>query len=421
MPIEHSATGGDLRPASETWRPGSAASRLFFGLALGAALFGGCGSDSPANADQSELPRPVGPAPTNDPLKRDFTNVGGLDSSANTLTVYQYATPASVAVNVGNLSVDLTCARKNVWYDYADLRVALLRSGCAVLENREAASQAERDAENQAKNQGIERWAPYPKASAPQPEASPSRFSAFLAWLKDNWDGLLGTILGLLGLSWVAAKIDKIRKGRKIDVVLTGLPSAGKTDLWTAWRNDMAPRSNASPTAGARRMTDLEPVPFGRYTIYPEIVDTAGGDPSLVVQQLQGKRRLAKQVLLVVLAPTRTNASSQQNAIDQSYILEQKGFINLPQALVGDTGKLKPALVVVFVSKFDLVSGHTPYDTSSSAALHEVETLFAPHRDAISSQCRKANIPFEWIVGSARKGWGVRELRDALRKVVTAK
>ena len=106
--------------------------------------------------------------------------------------------------------------------------------------------------------------------------------------------------------------------------------------------------------------------------------------------------------------------------VDTDYIIEQRGFINLPQALVGKTRNVRPALVVLFVTKFDLFSARPPYDTASDVARADIVARFEEHREALALQCQRSNIPFEYIIGSAKCGWGVRDLRDSVtRKVLS--
>lgn len=99
--------------------------------------------------------------------------------------------------------------------------------------------------------------------------------------------------------------------------------------------------------------------------------------------------------------------------------MEQKGYMNLPRALAGgnDT-RSRPDLVVMFATKFDLLSGVRPSDSNGVDVLKRTEQEFRVHRRLLETPCKDNGIPFAWIVGSAKQGWGIYELRETIRKRV---
>lgn len=239
---------------------------------------------------------------------------------------------------------------------------------------------------------------------------------------------LLSLIVGILGLSWVANRINQIiltRYERQIRIVICGATSAGKTDLWIAWKASAAPRSDSGPTVGFQTSIS-DPLPYGKFTLLPAITDIAGTEPWLLTRQLRGdgnlsysKSKRIKRILVFVVAPCRQNTIQPENSYDQSYIAEQKGYAYLPMAIIaGDNTLARPDMVIMFISKFDLISKVGPQDTNGVRARQNTEKVFREHRRLIEAACGRRGTLFTCIVGSAKEGWGIPELRDKVREVV---
>jgi hypothetical protein len=76
-------------------------------------------------------------------------------------------------------------------------------------------------------------------------------------------------------------------------------------------------------------------------------------------------------------------------------------------------------MLVIFVSKFDLLSRHSPGDTSSQQEFSTIENTFAHHRAMAYKACKHANVEFRFHIGSSKEGWGVRDdLRNDLEDVM---
>lgn len=240
---------------------------------------------------------------------------------------------------------------------------------------------------------------------------------------------LLSLFVAILGLSWVANRINKIiltKYERQIRIVVCGATSAGKTDLWIAWRDSAAPRSDSGPTVGSQTSI-TDPLPYGKFTLIPAITDIAGTEPWLLARKLRGDGKLSyskssriKRILVFVVAPCRQNTVQPgENSYDQNYIAEQKGYAYLPMAIIaGDDTLARPDMVIMFISKFDLISRVSPQDTNGVGAREYTEKVFWEHRRLIEAACGRRSTLFTCIVGSAKEGWGIRELRDKVREVV---
>jgi predicted GTPase len=169
----------------------------------------------------------------------------------------------------------------------------------------------------------------------------------------------------------------------------------------------------------------VRPVTYGKYTLSPVVIDTAGLEPHHSIDEFRAARFRfrwkRKLVLVVVLAPRPENTRASVDAeFDHDYLEEQKGYVTLVDGLTGGRRRRSsPDAVVVFVTKFDLLSQQPPNDSSSDAQRGQIDALFAEHRSRIEKFCKKPNVPVHWIVGSAKRGWGITELRDSIQQIVS--
>src|SRR5262249_38812659 len=106
--------------------------------------------------------------------------------------------------------------------------------------------------------------------------------------------------------------------------------------------------------------------------------------------------------------------------IDSSFVSEQNGFMALPVAELGRrVGRAPVDLVIVFISKFDLVSNALP--TQDVAARDAMRSLFNDHVQQVEVACRENGVPIKIILGSATKGWGVADLDAAVRRLFSTR
>ncbi|MCW6005243.1 GTPase domain-containing protein [Micromonospora sp. CPCC 205371] len=351
---------------------------------------------------------PVGCSDSDATIKDEPGHVVAINlSDGSKLAVVSKGPVTTGTVDVSGLNVDLKCAQKLRFSSPEEVRTTLLRKGCAAIVDSTVV--AENEAEDAAKKDRIGRW-------------DPGVWTRAKWFLERNWIDVTGIVLGILGLTWIgklAARLWARRNERRAHVILLGLPGSGKTDLWIAWRDDSAPRSDSAPTVGVKRSSDLTPVIYGKYTLMPRVVDAAGSEPWHVINQLNDAPWRSKRILVFVVGP-RPEPSSNSHAFSHDYVVEQKGYASLPRAVLGSNSLYKkPHLVVMFASKFDLVSNSPPGDTSSQNARSQVDDTFREHRNLLQNVCKRHGIPFVWIVGSAKRGWGVGELRDSIRRVVS--
>jgi hypothetical protein len=94
-------------------------------------------------------------------------------------------------------------------------------------------------------------------------------------------------------------------------------------------------------------------------------------------------------------------------------------------AVVAKTLKIKPKVIVLFISKFDLFSICHPEDSSSTEIKQKVLSHFKDHIEIIVKECKKTGIPCEIIVGSSTEKWNtskvLEKITDTLYKHLNGK
>ncbi len=388
-------------------------------IPLAATLLSGASSDS--------SPTPVGQIPylfVNKLTNNDQT----IEIIAGNLTEY--------AVDLSGLAIDAACAQKATLSSIDNVRVDLLTQGCAKIIGTPA-NTAEANAQASAIANKVGMWAPH---RSPRPNSShrpkASVFASFVQWItKHKLISIpsIGLLLTALASPWLlrfAGWLMQLFLKRKVQIVIAGAVAAGKTGLWIAWKDEYSigasgQISNLPATAG-KHSARLEPIMLQKWTLHPTLIDAAGAEPEHVLQGIRSPRgprgviarRRTKRVLLCVVAPCSEEATTSGNVFDESYVSKQEGYMHLPMAILRQRdAAYRPDLAIMFATKFDLLSSISPRD-SDGKAVTQVATAFRSHRQLFETACTKANVPFVWIVGSARRSWGLDELRKGLAKVI---
>jgi hypothetical protein len=352
-------------------------------------------------------------------------------STGNKLQVVQYY-GTYYNVDISGLHVDLTCAQNARLSTINNVRIDLIRQGCARIIGAPADS-AEEMAQAQAKANHVGLWAP-PKPK-PKPQSRPSSWHKVLEWIKKHQlvsASTIGLILAAAASPWLikfAGWIVAFFYRRRVDIIIAGAAAAGKTGLWRAWKDEYSPGASGqitalAPTSRVER-TEIEKVMLEKWTLQPTLIDAGGAEPWHVLTGIQGTkgfrgviRRRRKRVLLYVVAPCVDEEVASGDPFDKGYIAKQEGYTSLPTALIGQPDrKRRPNLVIVFATKFDLLSNISPRD-SDGKQVERMAFAFKEHRELVESACNTAKIPYTFIVGSAKRGWGIDQLRINLAKVM---
>lgn len=357
-----------------------------------------------------------------------FSNPYGLSNNGRTLEV-AVGTETNYGVDVSGLQVNLACANKISNLNLKTARIALLDKGCASITGTPLNS-AESRAQAKAKAQKVGLWTPGAKPTGTNPTGTkPAGNGGLIHWLLSHKlisFSSAGVFLAALNSPWLLRffgwLLGFLHK-RKVKIIIAGATSAGKTGLWTRWRDQYD--HNPSPTMSVNR-SKLNPVELRKWTLEPVAFDTAGSQPQDVLQGiirprgLQGKlwQARTKHVLVYVVSPTPTPTAAAGKQFDQVFIAKQEGYTHLPLALIsnGDP-RFKLDLVVMFATKYDLLDNVPPKDSGGTAPA-EMSKAFGPHRELLSSACKRANVPFTWLIGSAERDWSIDQLTRSLAQVI---
>ena len=361
-----------------------------------------------------------------------FLNPLQISNNGSTLEI-QAGTGTDYNIDISGLRVNLSCAQRASFSSIDNIRVALLEQGCAKIIGAPANS-SEQEAQAQAKANRVGFWAP----NAP-PEAhhkNSSWLGSFFLWVKTHKlisIPSIGLVVSIAASPWLLKFIGwvvQIFYKRRVSIVITGAPSAGKSGLWTAWSNEYIPGaagqiSQLSPSSIVER-AQIAPVRMGKWALHPTLIDTPGGSPEEVLKGIRRARWLkgaieryrTRRILLFVVAPHPLEAVAGGDPCDASYIDKQAGYAYLPAAIIGQRDpKIRPDMVIMFVTKFDLLSSTPPRD-SDGTAVSKMVNAFQEHQRLVKSACDDANVPYTWIIGSSTKFWSIDQLRGSLAKVI---
>jgi hypothetical protein len=359
------------------------------------------------------------PAPPTPYRSFPYAGAGQILNNGRALEVW-IGHETDYKVDITGLYVDLRCAQNFAYPNINNVRVDLLEYGCARIIGRPD-SAAEQAAEDRAKAAHRGLW------------AQPSGIGKATHWLWVNklftipGFGLILAILASPILLKLGRWIRRVYYRRKVDIVIAGTVAVGKTGLWIAWKNEYIQRppvTGLNPTPRPQE-TGVKPVHRGEWELRPTLIDAPGVEPWEVLQRIQRARGLkglarsverkrSKRVLLCVVSPTPLENSPNGSPFDESYVAKQEGYLTLPIAIIGQQDKAdRPDLVIMFATKFDLLANLPPRH-AESAVVDTMTAKFRAHRELVESACRRANIPFVWVVGSAKESWGIEELRRSL-------
>lgn len=255
-------------------------------------------------------------------------------------------------------------------------------------------------------------------------------------WADDNTDGILTTlkivgsiVFGLISL-WGGASLYRAlrdwRKWHQVPLILLGRPSTGKSWLWHRLVDpdvSVAELEQIPRGVVAKRKT-MRTKPLGRYEITPIPIDTPGGQSGEQVNVLMEERSLlrrlvrllvrAKSVWLFTLSTTPERHidrnSTDEAKVDEYYIEQQLGHLDLPVGMLSSKRTPKPQMVIVCIAKFDVFAEHEPRSPFSKEVSEKLSGLFMRHTSLVETECKNQNIPFKIIMCSAREGWGMNEI-----------
>lgn len=338
---------------------------------------------------------------------------------------------------------------QTVWTDSKpNLAVELLNRGLAKNSSYSSAPPELRAAEDQAKREYRGMWADLkPVPVVPQQETRPTSVpqSPGPDITESKWTTTIGSLLlGFIGLggfleianflrSWIAS-------GR-VRVLMIGSKSSGKSWIWWRLKNPDCTRQELDAigrSTGPRE--DLFPdITWGKISLQCRCVDIAGHTPWEFIKQARLTRGMFNHVARFVFPPRHVwiivcstsgkvgvnRQSPESDRIDPLFCEKQLGFADLPRAFLASGECEIPKLIVVAISKIDLLTDHAaeerPDDPNHQAQVQYLGDRFREHALLIEGAANESGhkVPIKVIFLSPLQGWGFRtldaQIKGALR------
>jgi hypothetical protein len=149
---------------------------------------------------------------------------------------------------------------------------------------------------------------------------------------------------------------------------------------------------------------------MGRYEVSPVYIDLPGGSPehhinAILRRPLTGTGLFSREVsvwiiLLATTARAVTRSSSREEKIDELFIQQQLGYLNLPIGMLLADRVPKPQMVIIAISKSDLFSEKDARDAEAT-----IGGIFRMHIASVQKACAGRKIPSRVVYCSALEGW----------------
>jgi hypothetical protein len=342
-----------------------------------------------------------------------------------TLTVSAYTHRDTYVLPLANLRVGSKDRINNTVFfakSDDDLRISLLERGMVELVDPSVATPEERRAQESAKRAGSGLWS-LTDAPPEPPEARSlrDRVRSGFAYLRERAQETASIVVSSGVALWMIQTASRRRHERKVNALVVGLAGVGKSAFVQAWRDadiGEADLLNVPPTITRSTVAHRRPILAGRYEIYPNVTDTPGSKPGVALDAILQRTAnpLRKQILIVVLSPAQSN---QETTFDQSFIMLQEGFVTgFIVALLTAQEVKRPALVIAYISKFDLFSTTPPRDSASASPLQAFQVAFRPHLSALKQACDREGVRFTHVIGSSVRRWGVRDVGTEIKEAL---
>jgi len=253
-------------------------------------------------------------------------------------------------------------------------------------------------------------------------------------WVGTLFKFVLGGI-ALFGGYEVLAYIKDWFRRHRVTLILLGEPASGKS--WF-WHKLIEPSISERDLEKFDRNADVQSgkgdtMAVGVYTLVPQFVDLPGRQTGEHLSKLIDRRRFRfirfllvpqKRIWIIFLAPVGDvgvpevhRGTDTEWVLDEKYVAEQLGYLALPEGVLASKDTPKPEMVIMCISKFDIFSAFAPQDSQARVAAQRLESDFRNHITRIKRACAAKGVPFDVLLTSARKGWGVE---DVQRRIQTA-
>lgn len=369
-----------------------------------------------------------------------YLEIESIDRETAHLIVLEVSRESTVSLEA--VDVDPTLLANSRLTDHlypvdTDIVELLLWRGIARLKDRTAAPPQHLQAEDRAKALGMGVWKStetvIPRADrpkAPEPSWWSNRKGEVERWWSRNRKAVIEVVSWIFGAGIAALLLSgavrmirwlhKMYRQKKVQLILIGEPSAGKTAVHWRIRDPNVDKANIRElkiSKAKTRWTSTIPITRGRFEIFSTVVDVAGTRPGDHWDEFLVGGLSKLKAFVLVLAPHRLDRSSE--AFDEIYIAEQLGYTRaMVQGALTATKTRKPRCVVVFVNKFDLISKRAPGNLEAEEAEQQVLSAFGEHIGIVKDAAKRAGVPCEVLVGSALEGWRCDRIVDVVTRTL---
>ena len=300
----------------------------------------------------------------------------------------------------------------NLEGDLNFLSLELLRRGYALLDKSKSVPSEFVEAENYAKTQKNGVWSETSQPVIGNSEKtikSEGWLDNIILLFKNGWKYVAlifgSSIVLFFFRDFIRHLIKKFLYERKVELIFIGVKGSGKTGLFMRF---------LEPTASKHQITSLTPsqafnlkktrrvISVGKkFEILPSFHDTPGEELAKVHDLLLSERKYA---IIVVLSPTgKPTVSNKMDLFTAPYITEQLHYCKYFVSTILQSTKMKnkPKFLVVFMSKFDLLSENPPNIKASEAETNRYLIEFREHIALIENSAKIRQIFMRTIIGSA--------------------
>ncbi len=340
----------------------------------------------------------------------------------DSVEVVKYEKSETIPIKLDNRKrrIDLSDINKiNLYSSQDSIKSNLLRDGWICIANPAKASSNEVQQERAAGQCGSSLPSPTPRPTSalptprvvtpkpsptfsPMPARTPTPQPTLFEQLWENWDRIVGVgilIILFFALRYIYIIIRKLFFRVPVELILAGVPAAGKSALFIRLHNPDADREEIErlePSAAAMSKRG-ESITSGKYVFYPKIRDIPGSATGKMIDQFIGFSVPGrKEVLVLVLAPAGRRMDKLQSA-DGAYLQEQSSYSEIIKAIAQSKKMKRPAAIAIFLNKCDLYGSLDGVDGQMNS---EFSSIIGP----IEKSARESKIPFIKIYGSALLG-----------------
>lgn len=299
----------------------------------------------------------------------------------------------------------------------AEVRQFLLEDGYARLSDESIATEDEKKAQEYARENKLNIWANY-QDSDTEGDDEKEEDSGFMQWwnkcynfVQNNKWQILELLIALGAIPVLFRFLRRKLYTRKIEIYLGGGISSGKSTLRHFLINpDISEEEllDQNPTQKVEKTRIVRDDNNSKLTLEAFVVDNPGNILNNILDEMNRGSRFRKYVLIIIIAPTRSNNIS--NDIDREYVEDQLQTIKKFWIPILKTESIpKPESVILFANKSDLFSDPSCLDR-----------VFGEHRRLLEKACKEIKKPqiiyFEYIRGSIVKRRGLNRIKEVLLK-----